>query len=249
MMSLWPRWRVAISSRARRLASHLARATTARASSRRRQRRATANESVRLKGIGDHSMAVTSTRSSLLGSELEELLRTTPPLATRRHHDLPENQTWLGRAASIVDRWDSSRSAAFAELNRQFHGLNGHEASDAFEQMVVLLRQAEYDLKIRDKAASLDGYRRQLQAHDEIISKAGTQQIALPVSSVLVRLFNAINDLSPGLVQPFSGHAQPAVLRTQISAAIQAISTYLEANSTPTTVGQGDRKSTRLNSS
>ena len=189
-------------------------------------------------------MADTSTRSSLLGSELEELLRTTPPLATRRHHDLPENQTWLGRAASIVDRWDSSRSAAFAELNRQFHGRNAHEASDAFEQMVVLLRQGEHDLRIRDKAASLDGYRRQLQAQDEIISKAGTQQIALPVSSVLIRLFNEINDLSPGLVQPPSGHAQPAVLRTQISAAIQTISTYLESNSTPTTVGQGGARPT-----
>jgi len=97
-------------------------------------------------------LADTSTRSSLLGSELEELLRTTPPLATRRHHDLPENQAWLARAAGIVDRWDSSRSAAFAELYRQFHGRNAHEASDAFEQMVVLLRQAEYDLRIRDEA-------------------------------------------------------------------------------------------------
>lgn len=61
--------------------------------------------------------------SSLLGSELEELLRSTPPLATRRHHDLAENQIWLGRAANIVDRWDSSRSAAFAELNRM-HPVN-----------------------------------------------------------------------------------------------------------------------------
>ena len=91
-------------------------------------------------------MADTSTPSSLLGSELAELLRTTPPLATRRQHDLPDNQTWFGRAASIVERWDSSRSAAFVELNRQFHGRNAHETSAAFEQRVVLLRQAEHDL-------------------------------------------------------------------------------------------------------
>jgi predicted nucleotide-binding protein len=189
-------------------------------------------------------MADPSNHSSLLGEELQELLRTIPPLATRRHHDLPENQVWLGRAASVIDRWDSSRSAAFGELNRQFHSRNPHEAGGAFEQMVVSLRQAEHDLRIRDKAACLDGYRRQLQAQDEIILKAGTQQIALPVSSVLIRLFKQINDLAPGLVPPFSGHAEPTVLRTQISAAIQTISTYLESNLTPTTVSQSGARPT-----
>jgi predicted nucleotide-binding protein len=185
-------------------------------------------------------MADTSTRSSLLRADLEELLQTTPPLATRRQHNLPDNQRWLGRAASIVERWDSARSPAFAELNRQFHVQNAHEANDAFEQMMVLLRQAQHDLEILDQVAGLKGYLRQLQAQDEVILKAGTQQIPVPVSTLLGRLFNEIIDRFPGLnLQPFSGHAQPAALRAQIAAAIQTITGYLQSNSTPTTVEQG----------
>jgi hypothetical protein len=176
----------------------------------------------------------TSTRPSLLRADLEELLQTIPPLATRRHHDSPDNQRWLGRAASIVERWNSARSPSFAELNQQLHSQNAHEASRAFEQMIVLLREAQHDQEILDQVADLEGYFRQLQAQDEVILKAGTQQIPMPVSTVLLRLFNEIIDRYRGInLQPFSAHAQPGALRAQISVAIQTITGYLQAKSTP----------------
>jgi predicted nucleotide-binding protein len=185
--------------------------------------------------IGVPDLTNTSPHTSLVRAELEEVLRTTPPLATRRH-DTPENHAWLGRAANVIERWDSGRRSAFAELNRQFHGRNAHEANDAFEQIMVLLLQAQHDLDIRARAANLEGYLRQLRAQDEIIQKSGNQEISLQASIQLIKLFKEISEAFPKLnLSPFEAHGQGAVLRTQIANAIGKISGYLPANSTPAT--------------
>ena len=86
----------------------------------------------------------------------------------------------MGRAANVIERWDPAKSPAFAELNRQFHGRNAHEANDAFKQIIVLLEQAKRDVDMRARAATLEAYLGQLHAQDEIILKSGTQEIPDP---------------------------------------------------------------------
>lgn len=187
----------------------------------------------RLEEIGVKSLPDSLTHSSLLRAELEEVLRTVPPLTTRRH-ETPENLAWLGRAANIIERWEPARAGAFAQLNRQFQSRNAHEANEAFRQMMVLLQQAQHDLRIRARAATLEGHLRQLRAQDEILQKAGKQQIPLPVSTLLLGLFREIGEgLAELNLSPFKVHGQATVLRSQVSAAIQKLSDYLPGDSAP----------------
>lgn len=179
-------------------------------------------------------MSGTSTPAALLHVEIEEVLRTTPPLATRRH-DTPENHAWMGRAANVIEHWDPAKCPLFAELNRQFQGRNAHEANDAFKQITVLLEQARRDIDMRARSESLEGHLRRLRLQDEIILKSGTQEIPVPFLAQLARLFKEIGEGFPELnVPPFEAHAHPAVLRGQIANAVQKISGHISSNSTST---------------
>ena len=91
-----------------------------------------------------------------LANEIEVVLSTTPPLATRRH-ETPENQAWLGRAANAIHQWDPTRSAAFSGLLKQFHSSLARESGEAFQQITVLLNQAQYDLRLATSKQGSDG--------------------------------------------------------------------------------------------
>jgi hypothetical protein len=85
-------------------------------------------------------LADTLISPSLLLSELDAVLRTTPPLTTRRH-DTEENHLWLAQAANIIEKWDSSKGPAFADLVKQFFHPMAREANEAFRQMLALLHK------------------------------------------------------------------------------------------------------------
>jgi predicted nucleotide-binding protein len=171
--------------------------------------------------------------SKQLLNELEEVLRTTPPLATRRH-DTPENHAWVGRAANVIEQWDSSRSPAFRELVKQFHAPMAREAGEAFQQIIVLLNQAQYDLHVRSRISTLEGYRRQLKGQDDVIRTSSGREIDLPVSSTLINLFSEISQAFPELnLRSFEGHGSPEVLRSQLSLAIGKISEHIDSGSKP----------------
>ena len=81
-------------------------------------------------------------------AEVEDLLRTMPPRATIRH-ELPENFTWLGRAAALVSMWDRVEGAVFntylAEMNHQM----AQPAREGFLKMIVTLHKVQHDLRMR----------------------------------------------------------------------------------------------------
>jgi hypothetical protein len=90
-----------------------------------------------------------------LRAELEQLLRQIPPVATRRH-DTPENHAWLGRAATIIENWNPSKTSVLGGLLEQFHSRIAKDSSTAFQQIIDLLNQAQYDLDLRMKALKLE---------------------------------------------------------------------------------------------
>lgn len=171
--------------------------------------------------------------SAFLLAEIEEILRTIPPLATRRH-DTRENHAWMGRTANAILQWDREKRSAFEEFNRQFHGRNAQEANDAFEQIIVLLQQAKSDLEIQERVARLEEFAGELRALDEIILKSSNKEVPLQVSGQLIRLFNQIRDAFPELgIAVFDAHGQAVVLRAQLSTAIQKLTGHLQLTTQP----------------
>ena len=45
-------------------------------------------------------------------AEVEELLRTSPPLSAFEEQENDEAFSWLGRTATILKKWDSTQSVA-----------------------------------------------------------------------------------------------------------------------------------------
>ena len=161
-------------------------------------------------------------------AELEEVLGTVPPLATRRH-DTPENHAWLGRAANVIERWDPQKGPVFVQCLKQFHDVVAREASEAFRQIMVLLHQAQHDLQIRARASKLEGYLRVLQAQDQLIRESSSREIPMPVSTALTRLFHEINQTFPELNLLFEGHGRAEALRSQLAIGMQKISGCMNA--------------------
>jgi predicted nucleotide-binding protein len=160
-------------------------------------------------------------------NEVEEILRTVPPVATRRHPE-PENKQWLGRSANAIQQWDASRIPEFNELLKRFHAPMAREAGEAFQQILVLLNQAQYDLHAKTRAAALEEYRRKLKAQDDLIRSASGREIPIGVSLTLINLFNEIRQTFPELnLRPFEGHGNGEVLRSQISLATETLSSNL----------------------
>jgi hypothetical protein len=92
-------------------------------------------------------MTAPSITAEQLLIEVEDLLRTVPSKATRRQ-DTEDNHTWLGRAANVVERWNTAKGSRFSELLVHFQDFNAGEAAKAFQQMMFLLRQAQSDLRM-----------------------------------------------------------------------------------------------------
>jgi hypothetical protein len=83
----------------------------------------------------------------LLG-EIEDVLRTMPPRGTFRQ-ETPENFSWLGRAAAVIDRWNSVKGALFNVHVGTLHVPNGTQQTGAIRGIIVMLNEARSDLRLR----------------------------------------------------------------------------------------------------
>jgi hypothetical protein len=84
----------------------------------------------------------------LLLAEVEDVLRTLPPFATIRH-DTQDNLCWLGRAASVIERWEPSKAVIFSQYMTQFHDRMATVSTAGYRQIIVMLHQAHSDLRMR----------------------------------------------------------------------------------------------------
>ena len=176
--------------------------------------------------------------------EVEEVLRTVPPVETRRHPE-PENNAWLGRTANVIQQWDSSRSSEFRELVKRFHAPMAREAGEAFQEMIVLLNQAQFDLHAQARVFNLNDYRRKLEAQDEVIRSAAGRVIPIGVSHTLINLFGEMAQAFPELnLRSFEGHGNGDYLRSQISIAVESLSSLIGAAAQPRDAGTGGQKPT-----
>ena len=76
------------------------------------------------------------TKEQLL-AELEDLLRTAPPLINI-HQQSIETHSWLGRAAALIDQWDSAKSVLFRDYLHQTRGVKGMEAMAGLSNLLNL---------------------------------------------------------------------------------------------------------------
>jgi hypothetical protein len=98
--------------------------------------------------IENFLMDHTSVTQERLLAEVEDLLRTMPPEATIRH-DTPENFSWLGRAAAIIENWSQPKGELFTQYLIKFHDNLASPSHEGFRQIIVLLHQARNDLRMR----------------------------------------------------------------------------------------------------
>ena len=79
------------------------------------------------------------------------------------------------------------------------------------------------------QVAALERYLKRLQDQDATIASA-TGSIPPLVSGELKRLFDEINQSCPALLEPFQGHGNPVVLRSQISTAVGRVSARIDTS-------------------
>ena len=78
-------------------------------------------------------------------AEIEEVLRTRPPIATIRH-DSFENIDWLGRACAVINDWNPMRSLQFEAYVADIHQTMERATTRGYINAQILLTQARYDL-------------------------------------------------------------------------------------------------------
>ncbi len=82
----------------------------------------------------------------VLLAELEDLLRTVPSRAVLRQVT-PDNLSWLGRAAAVIDEWKPSHMVLvrlyLSDLQHNMAGIS----SKGFQNLMVLLHQARAELR------------------------------------------------------------------------------------------------------
>ena len=88
----------------------------------------------------------TITSESLL-TEVEDLLRTMPPLATIRDDD-PANLAWLGRASAVLTCWSLPRSVASGQFIQQIQASRAVDPAPPYRGLVVLLHEAQHALRM-----------------------------------------------------------------------------------------------------
>src|SRR2546430_8388970 len=87
------------------------------------------------------------TKEQLL-AEVEDLLRTMPSMATIRHQT-PDNFSWLGRAAAVIEQWDSPKSIPFSVYLNELRGFKGVNVTAGLSGLMTMLHQARHDLRMQ----------------------------------------------------------------------------------------------------
>ena len=85
--------------------------------------------------------------SEYLLAEVEDLLRTMPPLGKIRDDD-PSNSAWLGRASAVVTYWSLPRSAASEMFIRQIQASRSVDPGPPYRGLVTLLHEAQHALRL-----------------------------------------------------------------------------------------------------
>jgi hypothetical protein len=78
--------------------------------------------------------------------DIDNLLRTLPELKSIRSGAL-ENQSWLGAACSVVDRWDAMKGVLFSSYVSQLNGAGLLEYSPPYRNILTMLYQARADIQ------------------------------------------------------------------------------------------------------
>jgi len=87
------------------------------------------------------------TKEQLL-AEIEDVLRTVPPKPTITNLT-EESLTWFGRAAAVVEQWNSLRGPTFRHSLRQVQGQLPVFAAIGFTEMMTTLHEARHDLRMQ----------------------------------------------------------------------------------------------------
>ena len=87
------------------------------------------------------------TKEQLL-AEIEDLLRTTPPLETIREGT--ENaHAWLGRVSAAIESWNKLKMIYVTQFLSDIHGFYASFATSGFAGLRTLLHQARSDLRMQ----------------------------------------------------------------------------------------------------
>jgi hypothetical protein len=81
-------------------------------------------------------------------AEIEDLIRTTPPLETIRE-GTEEGHAWLGRVSAAIERWDKPRMVQVTLMVGEIHNFYTAVATSGFAELRTLLHQARSDLRMR----------------------------------------------------------------------------------------------------
>ena len=85
-------------------------------------------------------------KSQLL-AEIEDLIRTAPPLLTL-HQGEQEQFAWLGRASLLVRRWNPNRGVIFDSEVRTLHAGRSYDPAVSIAEIFTTLHEARQDLRL-----------------------------------------------------------------------------------------------------
>lgn len=80
-------------------------------------------------------------------AEIEDVIRTAPPQLSM-HQVEPEALAWLGRAASLIRRWDATKGILFDSEIRQLHAGGAFNPASAVAGIFTALHEARHDLRL-----------------------------------------------------------------------------------------------------
>lgn len=80
-------------------------------------------------------------------AEIEDVIRTAPPQATL-HHVESDALAWLGRAASLIRRWNATKGILFDCEVRQLHAGRIFDPAIAVAGIFTTLHEARHDLRL-----------------------------------------------------------------------------------------------------
>ena len=84
---------------------------------------------------------------SQLLAEVEDLLRTAP-ISAELHKPEPNTLAWLGRAASVIRRWNRVKAVVFDSEVRQLHAGRAFDPAPAAAGVFTALHEARHDLRM-----------------------------------------------------------------------------------------------------
>ncbi|MDO9236333.1 MAG: hypothetical protein Q7U28_09915 [Aquabacterium sp.] len=80
-------------------------------------------------------------------AEIEDVIRTAPSQSIL-HHVEPEALGWLGRAASLIRRWNTTKGILFDSEVRQLHAGRAFNPETAIAGIFTTLHEARHDLRL-----------------------------------------------------------------------------------------------------